>query len=154
MANVFEPSWDAVSDGLRRARVGEQVGTTHLGISVYELAPGESMVYHYHLQNEELLVVLEGSIAVRTPSGWSELARGDVAVFPRGRDGAHAYENRTGAVARVLLVGEQNAPNVSVYPDDGRVGIFDAARRSERRFGALFDLDSAVSGYGGVEPTP
>jgi hypothetical protein len=49
------------------------------------------------------------------------------------------------------MVSEQNAPNVSVYPDSNEVGIFDAARRSERRFGALFNVADAVSGYGGAE---
>ena len=50
---------------------------------------------------------------------------------------------------RVLVVSEQNAPNVSVYPDTNEIGIFDAARRADRRFGALFRVDDAVSGYGG-----
>jgi hypothetical protein len=49
----------------------------------------------------------------------------------------------------VLVVSEQNAPNVSVYPDTNEVGIFDAARHDERRFGALFDVGNAVSDYGG-----
>jgi hypothetical protein len=38
---------------------------------------------------------------------------------------------------------------VSVYPDTNEVGIFDAARRDERRFGALFNVTEAVSDYGG-----
>ena len=49
---------------------------------------------------------------------------------------------------RALVLSEQNAPNVSVYPDTNEVGIFDAARRSERRFGALFDVGRAAD-YGG-----
>jgi len=30
---------------------------------------------------------------------------------------------------RGLMVSEQNAPNVSVYPDTNEIGIFDAVRR-------------------------
>ena len=52
------------------------------------------------------------------------------------------------------MFSEQNAPNVSVYPDTNEVGVFDAAHPAERRFGALFKLDDAVSGYGGGEPGP
>lgn len=52
----------------------------------------------------------------------------------------------------MLLVGELNVPNVSVYPDTNEIGIFDAARAADRRFGGLFRLDEAVSGYGGAEP--
>jgi uncharacterized cupin superfamily protein len=47
-------------DGLRATRVGEQAGGEWLGANVYELGPGDEMVFHYHVQREELLVVLEG----------------------------------------------------------------------------------------------
>jgi uncharacterized cupin superfamily protein len=139
-------------DGLRRARLGELAGAEHLGLTVYELAPGQGMHYHYHLQREELLVVLEGTIAVRTPAGWTDAAQGEVMAFPRGERGAHGYENRGDRPVRLLMFSEQNAPNVSVYPDANQVGIYDVAPPDERRFGALFDLGDAVSGYGGGKP--
>jgi hypothetical protein len=50
------------------------------------------------------------------------------------------------------MFSEQNAPNVSVYPDAKQVGIYDVANPGERRFGALFDLRDAVEGYGGGKP--
>jgi hypothetical protein len=50
------------------------------------------------------------------------------------------------------MISEQTGPNVSVYPDEQQVGIFDSHRREERRFGALFDLGDAISGYGGGKP--
>jgi uncharacterized cupin superfamily protein len=139
-------------DGLRRARLGELAGAEHLGLTVYELAPGQGMHYHYHLQREELLVVLEGTVAVRTPAGWTDAAQGEVMAFPRGERGAHGYENRGDRPVRLLMFSEQNAPNVSVYPDANQVGIYDVAPPDERRFGALFDLGDAVSGYGGGKP--
>jgi uncharacterized cupin superfamily protein len=110
------------------------------------------MHFHYHLQREELLVVLEGTLAVRTPQGWSDVAAGEVVAFPRGERGAHGYENRGDAPVRLLMFSEQNAPNVSVYPDTNEVGIYDVARPGERRFGALFNLAEAISGYAGGQP--
>jgi uncharacterized cupin superfamily protein len=118
-------------------------------MTVYELAPGQGMVFHYHLQREELLIVWSGRLALRTADGWEELDEGEVVAFPRGERGAHGYENRSEGPVRVLVISEQNAPNVSVYPDTNQVGIFDAARRAERRFGALFDVGAAASDYGG-----
>jgi uncharacterized cupin superfamily protein len=137
---------------LRRERLGELAGAEHLGLTVYELAPGQAMHFHYHLQREELLVVLEGTLAVRTPQGWSDVAAGEVVAFPRGERGAHGYENRGDAPVRLLMFSEQNAPNVSVYPDTNEVGIYDVARPGERRFGARFNLADALSGYGGGRP--
>ena len=137
---------------LRRARLGELAGAEHLGLTVYELAPGQAMHFHYHLQREELLVVLEGTLAVRTSEGWSDVTAGEVVAFPRGERGAHGYENRGDMRVRLLMISEQNAPNVSVYPDTNEVGIYDVARPDERRFGALFNLSDAVSGYAGGQP--
>jgi uncharacterized cupin superfamily protein len=139
-------------ENYRRARLGEFAGAEHLGLTVYELAPGQGMPFHYHLQREELLVVLAGTVAVRTAAGWQDVGEGKVVAFPRGERGAHGYENRTEGRVRLLMFSEQNAPNVSVYPDTNEVGIYDVARPRERRFGALFKLDDAVSGYGGGSP--
>ena len=120
---------------------------------MYELARGDAMVYHYHLQREELLVVVAGEVDLRTADGRRTLQVGDVVAFPRGPGGAHAFSNERDEPARVLVVSEQNGPNVSVYPDTNEIGIFDAAHRADRRFGARFSLDDALSGYGGGEPS-
>jgi uncharacterized cupin superfamily protein len=112
------------------------------------------MHFHYHLQREELLVVLEGTVAVRTADGWEDVPEGEVRAFPRGERGVHGYENRSDAPVRLLMFSEQNAPNVSVYPDANQVGIYDVAKPDERRFGALFNLGDAVEGYGGGAPDP
>jgi uncharacterized cupin superfamily protein len=148
MPNIYD-AISATFDGLAVARVGELAGSTQLGMSIYELQSGQGMVFHYHLQREELLVVLRGTLALRTASGWQDLPEGEVVAFPRGEYGAHGYENRTTKLVRLLMASEQNAPNISVYPDTNEIGIFDAAKREERRFGALFSLDAAISDYGG-----
>ena len=139
-------------DGYRRSRLAEQAGAEHLGLTVFALPPGTGMHYHYHLQREELLVVLSGTIAVRTTDGWEDVAEGEVRAFPRGERGVHGYENRSSGLVRLLMFSEQNAPNVSVYPDANQVGIYDVAPPDERRFGALFNLGDAVGGYAGGKP--
>jgi uncharacterized cupin superfamily protein len=157
MPNISDPRFEEGAEW-RRARLGDEAGCEHLGVSLYELAPGQEMVFHYHVQREELLVVLEGRLALRTAAGWEELPEGEVVALPRGERGAHGYANRTDEPVRVLLVSEMNAPNISVYPDTNQVGIFDAARRDDRRFGALFDVADAIADYGGkariVPPAP
>lgn len=157
MSNLNDPP--AVgTDGILTARVAEAAGAEHLGASVYHLNPGDEMVFHYHVQREELLVVLEGRLSLRTAAGWEELREGEVVAFPRGERGAHGYRNNGNRPARVLMVSEMNAPNVSVYPDSNQVGVFDAGQRSQRRFGALFNVSDAVADYGGraetVPPAP
>jgi uncharacterized cupin superfamily protein len=148
MPNIYGPHLDEGPD-YRRAALGDDAGCEHLGISLYELDPGQKMVFHYHVQREELLIVLNGRLALRTASGWEELPEGEVVAFPRGEHGAHGYENRSDRPVRVLMISEMTAPNISVYPDTNQVGIFDAGRRADRHFGALFNVSDAVADYGG-----
>jgi uncharacterized cupin superfamily protein len=148
VANIYRSELSEGED-YRRARLAEAAGAEHLGLTVYELAPGQGMHFHYHLQREELLIVLEGTLAVRTVDGWRDAPEGEVIAFPRGERGVHGYENRSDERVRLLMFSEQNAPNVSVYPDTNEVGIFDAAHPKDRRFGAVFNVADAVSDYGG-----
>jgi uncharacterized cupin superfamily protein len=149
---------EVTSDGLRVVRVGEEAGCEHVGASVYELQPGDEMVFHYHVQREELLIVLGGRLSLRTAAGWEDLPEGEVVALPRGERGAHGYRNSSDQPVRVLMVSELNGPNISVYPDANQVGIFDAGRRADRGFGALFNVGDAVADYSGkaeiVPPAP
>ena len=147
MANLNDPL-ELTPDGVRAARVAERAGAEHLGASVYELQPGDEMVFHYHVQREELMIVVDGRLSLRTANGWEELAEGEVIAFPRGERGAHGYRNNGNDPVRVLMISEMNGPNISVYPDTEQIGVFDAGRRAERRFGALFNVADAVGDYG------
>jgi uncharacterized cupin superfamily protein len=157
VSNLHDPL-EMTGDGLRAVRVAERAGAERLGASLYELQPGDEMVFHYHVQREELLIVLEGRLNLRTADGWEELSEGEVVAFPRGECGSHGYRNDTDAPVRVLMISEMNGPNISVYPDTNQVGIFDAGQRARRRFGALFNVADAVADYGGkaeiVPPAP
>ncbi len=107
-ANVFEPEFDDSSDregfSYRAARLGKQAGAERLGVSLYELPPGETVCpYHAHLANEEMLIVLSGRPSLRTPAGWSELSPGDLVSFPIGDTGLHQVANFSDEPARVLL---------------------------------------------------
>jgi uncharacterized cupin superfamily protein len=157
MSNLSDPP-EVTADGIRAVRVAEQAGAEHLGASLYQLEPGDEMVFHYHVQREELLIVLAGRLNLRTATGWEELPEGEVVAFPRGESGAHGYRNDGNVPVRVLMISEMNAPNISVYPDTSQCGIFDAGQRAQRRFGALFNVADAVADYGGkaelVPPAP
>jgi len=157
VSNLGGPTKET-GDGLQVVRVGEQACSEHLGASLYVLQPGQEMVFHYHVQREELLIVLTGRLCLRSAVGWEELPEGEVVAFPRGERGAHGYRNDTDEPVRVLMVSEMNAPNISVYPDANEIGIFDAGRRDERRFGARFSVADALGDYGGkarlVPPAP
>lgn len=155
MSNLND-SLEPTAEDIASVRLAARAGAEHLGASLYQLLPGGEMVFHYHVQREELLIVLSGELSLRTASGWERLPEGEVVAFPRGERGAHGCRNDSAERVRVLMISEMTAPNISVYPDTDQVGIFDAGQRAQRRFGALFNVGDAVGDYGGgkAETTP
>jgi len=106
-------------EGWHSARV--HLGGDLMGMSVYDLAPGEkTWPYHFELAEEEWIVVVEGEVTLRTPDGARSLRAGDVAAFPVGPAGAHGVRNDGSATARYLMLSTvaQDADG-AVYPDSG-----------------------------------
>jgi uncharacterized cupin superfamily protein len=131
--NLFgEQEWDGEKDqsGYRHRStvIGNRLGATLLGGSLYELPPGEkTWPYHYELGCEEWLIAVSGRPSVRTPDGERELAPGDVVVFPEGPAGGHLVVNRTDETCRVLILSSKSPLAVVHYPDSGKVGIWTAS---------------------------
>lgn len=129
MENVYSNEWDATEDQpgyeWSRIRLARRLGGEMLGASVYVLAPGQkSFPYHFHHSNEELLIVLDGEVTVRTPDGESIAGRGDAALFPRGAAGAHQVINTSAREARILMISTMVEPEIAEYPDSGKIGVF------------------------------
>ncbi|HEX8689052.1 MAG TPA: cupin domain-containing protein [Solirubrobacterales bacterium] len=160
MANLFEPDFEEESTqggfAWQRALVGRQAGSERLGASLYRLPPGEAAFpMHYHLGNEELLIVVEGAPSLRTPDGERVLERGEVVAFPRGEAGVHQIVNRSDAEARFLFVSEMNAPDVVVRPESGKLSAFGRppGGRGEGMHRIFFERDEAPF-WEGEEPPP
>jgi uncharacterized cupin superfamily protein len=69
MSNLSD-RMESTADGLQAVRLAERAGAENLGASLYEMQPGDEMVFHYHVQREELLIVLGGRPSLRTADGW------------------------------------------------------------------------------------
>lgn len=144
MTNLFEPEFEPTERPgftYRRARLGRQAGAERLGASLYEVTPGEATFpYHWHSANEELLIVLRGRPSLRTPDGWRELAEGEVVSFRTGERGAHQLLNRSDETVRFLVVSEMNAPEMSLYPDSDKIGIFGRPPGTPSEPGEIFGV--------------
>jgi len=145
--NLNEPDFDELREvegfRARRARVGRQLGSEKLGVSYWELPPGQAAYpYHWHLAEEELLVVMQGTPSLRMPEGWRELDEGEVVAFPRGEEGGHQVVNRTEETVRFLAFSTQPGAPVVMYPDSGKLGAD----------GHRFRMSDEVDYYDGENP--
>ena len=129
IANVFSVACDDVMEHegfrIRETGIGHRIGAELIGGSVYEVDPGKKLwPYHLHHANEEWMVVLRGRPTLRTPEGERELGPGDCTVFRRGPAGAHLLRNDDADSARLLLVSTLGDPDVAVYLDSGKIGVW------------------------------
>ena len=140
--NVFsvDVQWDDdAREGYRAgsARTGPLLGAEQLGLSVYELPPGNSVCpYHYEPGFDEWLIVLVGTPTLRTPDGEQDLRPWDAVFFPPGEAGAHKVTNRSEEVVRAALVSTKLPIGTVVYPDSNTIGVWPPGKH--------FKLDTAV----------
>ena len=148
-ASIAAPVFDEIREhpgfNCRRARLGRQAGSEKLSMSLWDLPAGEAAYpYHFHLAEEEIVVLLEGRPSLRTPAGWREMEEGEVVSFLVGEDGAHQIVNRTEEPVRFLAISNQQ-PDIVVRPDSRSLSVVE--RRPEG--GGLsqhFSMDDAA-GY-------
>ena len=159
MANINEPDFDELRehDGFlaRRARISRQAGAERLGLSLWELGPGQAAYpYHFHYAEEEMLVVLDGRPSLRTPAGWRVLEEGEVVSFPRGEQGGHQLLNATAATVRFLGFSTSGEPDVVSYPDSGKLGAYERLPDGGG-LRSMFRVADEVDYYDGVQaPQP
>lgn len=155
--NVFADDWEDLyppAEGWR-SNVRRLVPRGHtLGMSLYELLPGQTQCpYHFHHGNEELILVLRGRPTLRTPEVEHELEPGDVAHFPTGPEGTHQVLNRTQDAVRYVVVDSKVSPEIIEYPDSGKFASM--AFNESQRGGPLWTihrLDDSVDYFDGEQP--
>jgi uncharacterized cupin superfamily protein len=149
--NVNDLEWSRTERGeaaFRRKQLGEAAGGEDLGCSLYELPEGRrSWPYHYHTENEEALFVLEGSGTLRLNGERVPLEAGNYVALPADERGAHRVVNDSSGSLRYLVVSTMDDPEVTVYPDSEKLGVFVGSApdgRDPRSVHGYYRLDDAV----------
>lgn len=128
VTNIYKPNYAEEERprgfGSRRARIGYELGLQLIGASLWEVDSGQAAYpYHFHYADEEIVIVLEGRLTLRTPEGERGLEEGEVIRFPVGEQGAHQILNRGKTAARFLAISSHGRPDVVVFPDSDKVGM-------------------------------
>jgi len=141
----------------RRKQPGDVAtdGNPDLGCSLYELPAGrKSWPYHYHEGNAEALYVLRGEGQIRLDGDFHRIESGHYVHLPAGEGSAHRVINDVAEPLRYLAVSTMRDPDVTVYPDSGKIGVFAGSPpggREERTVSGYYRRDDGVGYWGGEE---
>jgi len=121
-----------------------ELPATQFGLKPRRLPPGGfSFPYHFHHHAEELFIVLEGTMTLRTPRGFQKLKPGDVVFFEKGPTGAHQLYNHSRRPCVYLDLAIRPGADVVEYPDSGKLLVAPE--------GGIYRQKSAVGYFAGEE---
>lgn len=116
------------------ARLAAPLGSQALSLNLFEIPPGESLCPYHYEYVEEWLLMLSGTVVIRTPEGEEEASTGDLVFFPAGPEGAHKAANRGSEPVRMIMFSSSREPSVAVYPDSDKVGVWTPNENEEWMF--------------------
>ncbi|MEY8827977.1 cupin domain-containing protein [Sedimentitalea sp. XS_ASV28] len=105
-------------DGRSLQRLGDAGGLTQFGVNMVMLKAGaRSSLRHYHMEQDEFVMVTQGVCTLIDDHGSHEMLPGDCAAFPAGEANGHHLVNNTDAPAAFLVVGTRTPTETAVYSD-------------------------------------
>jgi len=124
-----------------RKRLAKAAGLTRIGVTLLRLPPGAwSTQRHWHLNSDELVYVLSGEVVLVTDDGEEVLRAGDAAGFKASDRNGHHLQNRSGADATLLEIGNHLQDDTAYYPDiDLIASLVDGRSILTHRDGRVYD---------------
>jgi uncharacterized cupin superfamily protein len=105
-------------------RLSSLAGSKNLFFDLRLLNPGQfSFPYHFHRNAEEMMVIMSGSMTMRSPNGLENLSEGDIVFFEMGETGAHQFHNPNLEPCTYLDIRTFFAMDVCEYPDSGKINV-------------------------------
>ncbi|MEP2530875.1 cupin domain-containing protein [Shimia sp.] len=112
-------------EGRSSQAVGDASGITQFGVNLVRLAPGaQSSLRHYHMKQDEFLIMTEGELVLVDDNGAHVRHPGDCASFPARDANGHHLINKTDVPAAFLVVGTRTPTETAFYSDiDMKVNV-------------------------------
>ena len=136
----YPPEFAGIVDGRTYQRLGEAGGLTQFGVNVVTLQPGAaSSQRHWHENEDEFALMLEGELILIENDGETIIRVGDCVAWPAGVPNGHHLVNRSTLPARFLVVGTKAPTERAHYPDIDLLFTADAkGRHFTRKNGTPF----------------
>ena len=116
--SIYPEPYASMMKGRSSLRLGQAGGLTQFGVNLVTLEPGAlSSLRHWHLNEDEFVMVLTGECVLVEDEGETVMRAGDCAAFPANTPNGHHFINRSGSVAQFLVVGTKAPREVATYSD-------------------------------------
>jgi uncharacterized cupin superfamily protein len=117
-------------------RLASVVNSRNLIFDLRLLNPGQfSFPYHFHRNAEELMMIISGSMTMRSPEGFEIVTKGDIVFIEIGETGAHQFFNHSDEPCTYLDIRTLIGIDVVEYPDSGKINVmpgFEVFEKSSR----------------------
>ena len=129
--SIYPEPYAAMMQGRSSLRLGQAGGLTQFGVNLVVLEPGAlSSLRHWHLHEDEFVMVTDGECVLVEDGGETVMRPGDCAAFPAGSTDGHQFINKTDKVARFLVIGSKSKAEVATYSDvDMKIHIAEGKAR-------------------------
>ena len=118
--NAFTGAIPKKARGAKWTRIGPLIGAEKLGCALTVVpAGGTAFPYHSHATNEEWLVVLSGNGVLRHDGEDFLIREGDIVALRA--ETSHQVKNESEAELRYLCFSTLLYPEITEYPDSGKV---------------------------------
>ncbi|MBD12040.1 cupin domain-containing protein [uncultured Roseovarius sp.] len=123
--------------------LGDAGGLSQYGVNLVRLDPGAmSSLRHYHMAQDEFVMVTEGTCTLIDDQGEHTMQAGDCATFPAGEANGHHLVNKTEVPAVFLVVGTRTETETGYYSDlDMKVSVDAAGYTFTRKDGSPLTAD-------------
>lgn len=116
--SIYPEPYASMVAGRSSLRLGDAGGLTQFGVNIVILQPGAmSSLRHWHLNEDEFVMVILGECVMVQDAGETLMRVGDCAAFPAGSTDGHHFFNRSDSEARFLVVGTKAKSEVATYSD-------------------------------------
>ena len=116
-ATGYPPVYAAVVQDRWYRRLAPVAGLAEFGASHVVLQPGAwSSQRHWHVGEDEQVVMLSGVAVLVDDAGETELRAGDIAAFPKNDGNGHVLQNRSAEPCVFVAIG-RSGDTACHYPD-------------------------------------
>ena len=129
--SIYPSPYAEMMAGRSSLRLGDAGGLTQFGVNLVILQPGAlSSLRHWHMAEDEFVMVTEGECVLVQDAGETLMKVGDCVAFPANVPDGHHFINRSDAVAQFLVVGSKAKREVETYSDVDLVLTVEAGQAS------------------------